>query len=107
MFLRSFLQTACIGQSASLSVLKYAGKLLKNSSLEWTKIGDDLPPPVNPRRANVLTFQSVDDEDFGHYECEVKEAGKTVLTIYQVLSKHEGIDKIITCTLFSYAFCLL
>ncbi len=33
----------------------------------------------------TLTFQSVCEEDFGHYQCEVKEAEKVVLTVHTAL----------------------
>ena len=39
---------------------------------------------------NVFTFQNISEKDFGFYRCEVKEAGKLVLTVYRVLYRDES-----------------
>ncbi len=36
-----------------------------------------------------MTTQSVSEEDLGYYQCEVKEAGKVVLTVYRALYEGE------------------
>ncbi len=38
---------------------------------------------------NIVTFQSLCEEDFGHYQCEVKEAEKVVLTVHIALYREE------------------
>ena len=83
-------QPATVGGSAALEVLKQVRRrALKRFSFDWTIVGDDTPPPVDPSKPNVLTFPSVDEEDLDYYKCEVKEAGKVVLTVYRALYKDE------------------
>ena len=80
-----------MGGSAALEVLKQVRRrALKRFSFDWTIVGDDTPPPVDPSKPNVLTFPSVDEEDLDYYKCEVKEAGKVVLTVYRALYKDES-----------------
>ena len=67
---------------------------LERFSFNWSKVGiDDTQPPTDDCKSNVLTFQSVREEDLGYYQCEVKEmkAGKmvVVLTVYRALYKGE------------------
>ena len=40
----------------------------------------------------TMSFPSVREEDFGHYQCEVKDAaaGKVLLTVYRALYKKEN-----------------
>ena len=63
---------------AKLEVLKFAHE---NFSFHWTKEGSTEQIEVT----NVLTFQSVCEKDLGYYRCEVKEAGRVVLTVYRAL----------------------
>ena len=87
MFL-SFVQPATVGESATLEVLKLVRpRALKRFLFEWSRVGDDTPPHVDPSRPNVLTFQSVDEEDLDYYKCEVKEAGRVVFSVYRALHK--------------------
>ena len=69
------------GRGAKLEVLKFAED---DFSFHWTKEGSrqQIKTTSEP---NVLTFQSVSEEDLGYYRCEVKEAGRVVLTIYRAL----------------------
>ena len=86
-----FMQPATVGESVTLEVLKQVRRrVLKKFSFEWSIVGDDTPPPVDPSRPNTLNFQSVDEEDLDYYKCEVKEAGKVVLTVYRGLYKDES-----------------
>ncbi|XP_064391884.1 uncharacterized protein LOC135339638 isoform X9 [Halichondria panicea] len=82
-------KTASIGQSASLGVLQFMkGQSLERFSFNWSKVGDDnTQPPAHSCKPNILTFQSVREEDLDYYQCEVKEAGKVVLTVYRALYK--------------------
>ena len=84
------MQIASIGQSASLGVLRFMkGKSLERFSFNWSKVGidDTQPPTTHHCKPNNLTFQSVSEEDLDYYQCEVKEAGKVVLTVYRALYK--------------------
>ena len=84
------MQTVSIGQSASLGVLKFMkGQSLERFSFNWSKVGidDTQPPTTHHCNPNYLTFQSVSEEDLDYYQCEVKEAGKVVLTVYRALYK--------------------
>ncbi len=85
------MQTVSIGQSASLGVLKFMkGQSLERFSFNWSKVGiDDTQPPADDCKLNMLTFRSVREEDLGYYQCEVKEAGKVVLTVYRALYEGE------------------
>ena len=66
------------------------GKSLKGFSFNWSKVGDDdTQPPIHACKPNMLTFHSVREEDLGYYQCEVKEAGKMVLTVYRTLYEDE------------------
>ncbi|XP_064391932.1 uncharacterized protein LOC135339650 isoform X3 [Halichondria panicea] len=79
-----------IGQSASLGVLRFKkGQSLERFSFNWSKVGidDTQPPTTHHCKPNYLTFRSVSEEDLDYYQCEVKEAGKVVLTIYRALYK--------------------
>ncbi len=59
---------------------------LEGFSFNWSKVGDDdTQPPTHHCKPNILTFQSVSEEDLDYYQCEVKEAGKVVLTVYRAL----------------------
>ncbi len=82
------MQTVSIGQSASLGVLKFMkGQSLERFSFNWSKVGiDDTQLSTHHRE---LTFQSVSKEDLDYYQCEVKEAGKVVLTVYRALYEGE------------------
>ncbi len=42
-------------------------------------------------KPNTVSFPSVREEDFGHYQCEVKDAaaGKVLLTLYTALYKED------------------
>ena len=53
-------------------------------------MGDDDTAPV-PSKPNTVSFPSVREEDFGHYQCEVKDAaaGKVLLTLYTALYKED------------------
>ena len=86
-----FLQTASIGLSASLEVLQFMkGQSLKTFSFNWSKVGDDdTQLSIHHSKPNMLTFQSVSEEDLDYYQCEVKEAGKVVLTVYRALYEGE------------------
>ena len=80
------MQTVSIGQSASLEVFRFIkGQSLKTFSFNWSKVGDDDTQLSTHHRK--LTFQSVSEEDLDYYQCEVKEAGKVVLTVYRALYK--------------------
>ena len=75
-----------LGGKAKLKVLEYAED---EFSFHWTKEGSrrQIKTTSEP---NVLTFQSVSKEDLGYYRCEVREAGKVVLTVYRALYKDES-----------------
>ena len=78
------MQTVSIGQSASLEVLKFMkGQSLERFSFNWSKVGDDNTQLSTHHRK--LTFRSVREEDLDYYQCEVKEVGKVVLTVYRAL----------------------
>ncbi len=85
------MQAVSIGQSASLGVLRFMKRQsLERFSFNWSKVGDeDTQPPTHHFKPNILTFQSVSEEDLDYYQCEVKEAGKVVLTVYRALYKDE------------------
>ena len=63
-------------------------------SFHWTKSGSrhQIKTTSEP---NVLTFQSVSEKDLGYYRCEVREAGKVVLTVYRALYKDESASRIV------------
>ena len=71
---------------AELEVLKFSKE--DDFSFHWTKEGSrrQIKTTSGP---NILTFQSVGEEDLGYYRCEVKEAGKVVLTVYRALYREE------------------
>ncbi len=71
-------------------MLKFVRNSVEQFSFDWSKVGDDDTPP-RPSKPNTLSFPSVSEEDFGHYQCEVKDvaAGNVVLTVYRALYKEE------------------
>ncbi len=71
-----------------MCVLKFVRNPEEQFSFDWSKVGDDDTALV-PSKPNTLSFQSVSEEDFGHYQCEVKDAaaGKVILTLYTALYK--------------------
>ncbi len=83
------MQTASIRQRASLRVLGFVKRpSLEGFSFNWSKVGiEDTQPPTDSCKPNIVSFQSVSEEDLGYYQCEVKEAGKVVLTVYTALYK--------------------
>ncbi len=79
------LQTKKVGEETKLEVLKFS----KDSfSFHWIKEGQIKTTDDQP---NTLSFPSVKEEDFGHYQCEVKDAaaGKVLLTVYRALYKEK------------------
>ena len=87
----SFVQPAILGESATLEVLKHVRlRDLKRLSFNWTTVGDDTPPSIDPNRPNVLSFKNVNKEDLDYYKCEVKEAGEVVLTVLRALHRDES-----------------
>ena len=72
-----------IGSSAEVKALKFAED---SFVFKWTE--EDSRDSIST--TNVLTFQSVSEEDLAYYRCEVREAGKVVLTVYRVLYKDES-----------------
>ena len=72
-------------------MLKFARKSVDQFSFDWSKVGDDDTALVLSK-PNTVSFQSVREEDFGHYQCEVKDAaaGKVLLTLYTALYKHQS-----------------
>ena len=71
-------------------MLKFVRNPAKQFSFDWSKVGDDNTAPV-PSKPNTVSFPSVREEDFGHYQCEVKDAaaGKVLLTLYTALYKED------------------
>ena len=80
------MQYATPGSCVDLEVLKFSEDTF---SFQWSKVGSkrQIQPSSDP---NVLTFDSVIEKDFGYYRCDVKEAGRVVLTIYRALYKNES-----------------
>ena len=92
-----FIQLACLGARAALSVLKFVKQqFLCEYSFDWSRVGGDTPPPVEFSKPNLVSFQSVSEEHLGYYRCEVREAGKVVLTVYRALYKDESTKSIET-----------
>ncbi len=85
----NFLQTKKVGKEAKLEVLKFAED---GFSFHWTKEGSRRQIKTSDDRPNTLSFPNVREEDFGHYQCEVKDAaaGKVLLTLYTALYKEES-----------------
>ena len=82
------MQHVSIGSSTELEVLKFAeGGFL----FHWSKEGSRRQIKTTDDQPNTLSFQSVREEDFGHYQCEVKNAaaGKVLFTLYTALYKEE------------------
>ncbi|XP_064389446.1 uncharacterized protein LOC135337438 [Halichondria panicea] len=78
-------KTKKVGEETKLEVLKFS----KDSfSFHWIKEGQI---KTTDDRPNTLSFPSVKEEDFGHYQCEVKDAaaGKVLLTVYRALYKEK------------------
>ena len=73
------------GSTALLEVLKFAEN---DFSFHWTKEGSrcQIQSATQP---NVLTFNRVCEGDYGYYRCEVKEAGRVVLTVYRALFEEQ------------------
>ncbi len=85
----NILQTKKVGEEAELEVLKFAED---GFSFHWTKKGSRHQIKTTDDQPNTLSFPSVREEDFGHYQCEVKDAtaGKVLLTLYRALYKEES-----------------
>ncbi len=77
-----------VGEQAKLEVLKFADD---GFSFHWTKEGSKRQIKTSDDQPNTVSFLSVREEDFGHYQCEVKDAaaGKVLLTLYTALYKEE------------------
>ena len=72
-----------VGSGAEVKALKFSEDSFVFS---WTEEGSR----DSISTTNVVTFQSVSEEDLGYYRCEVREAGKVVLTVYRALYKDES-----------------
>ena len=70
------------GSNAALEVLKFTEK---DFSFHWIKVGSRCQIQTNVHPPNVLTFNEVSKKDFGYYRCDVKEAGRVVLTVFRAL----------------------
>ena len=71
------------GSGAELEVVKYADD---DFSFNWTKEGSR----CQIETTSILTFESVSEEDFSYYCCEVKEAERVVLTAYRALYRDKS-----------------
>ncbi|XP_064389126.1 uncharacterized protein LOC135337154 [Halichondria panicea] len=82
-------KTKKVGEEAELEVLKFAEE---GFSFHWTKEGSRRQIKTTDDQPNTLSFPSVREEDFGHYQCEVKDAAaeKVLLTLYRALYKEES-----------------
>ena len=59
-------------------------KYLTRFKFNWSIVGDDGSPPVDPDNPNILTFTCVSEKELlVYFKCEVTEAGKTVLVIHR------------------------
>ncbi|XP_064402010.1 uncharacterized protein LOC135347838 isoform X2 [Halichondria panicea] len=76
----------CLGSRTELEVLKFAED---GFSFHWSKEGSRRQIKTTDDQPNTLSFPSVREEDFGHYQCEVKDAGKVLLTLYTALYKED------------------
>ncbi|XP_064407679.1 uncharacterized protein LOC135352420 [Halichondria panicea] len=78
----------CLGNRTELKVLKFAED---GFSFHWSKEGSRRQIKTTDDRPNTVSFASVREEDFGHYQCEVKDAaaGKVLLTLYTALYKED------------------
>ncbi|XP_064389447.1 uncharacterized protein LOC135337439 [Halichondria panicea] len=81
-------KTKKVGEEAELEVLKFAED---GFFFHWTKEGYRRQIKTTDDRPNTLSFLGVREEDFGHYQCEVKDAaaGKVLLTLYTALYKED------------------
>ena len=65
-------------------------------------------PPVDSSKPNLISIKSVCEKDFGCYRCEVKEAGKVVLTVYRALCRDETIlNSIEASATGTCSFCII
>ena len=68
-----------------------------NFSFHWTKV----TRPKNTTTSvtsNELSIENICEGDFGYYRCEVKEAGKVVLTLYRALYRQDSSKIIVAVT---------
>ena len=81
-------QHMCLGSRTELEVLKFAED---GFSFHWIKEGSRRQIKTTDDQPNTVSFPSVREEDFGHYQCEVKDAaaGKVLLTLYTALYKED------------------
>jgi len=56
----------------------------------WTKEGSRGQIQTGDQ-PSIIRFPEVSEKDFGHYTCEVREAGRIVLTVYKALYKDQGV----------------
>ena len=78
----------CLGSRTELEVLKFAED---GFSFHWSKEGSRRQIKTTVDQPNTVSFPSVREDDFGHYQCEVKDAaaGKVLLTLYTALYKQD------------------
>ena len=69
-----------------LEVLNFTDS--EDFSFLWTKEGCRGQNRATSE-SNSLTFQRVSEKDFGYYQCEVKEAGVVVFTVYRALYEED------------------
>ena len=74
------------GSTATLEVLKFVFAD-SDFSFQWTKKGSR--GQIQTAQPNVLAFNEICEEDLGYYYCEVKEAGRVVLTVYRALLEEQ------------------
>ena len=81
-------QHVCLGSTTELEVLKFAEY---GFSFHWSKEGSRRQIKTTDDQPNTVSFPCVREEDFGHYQCEVKNAaaGKVLLTLYTALYKED------------------
>ena len=85
------LKHARLGDCIKLEALKFAKtKTLEGLSFHWYREGEDTEL-VTLAKPNVLKIQSVTEEDFGQYKCEIKKEGIPYITTYLgLLKQSEG-----------------
>lgn len=88
------LKHATEGKSVCLEVMKASpDATLKTFSFNWIMEGTNQPPVSSADQPNVLTIQSVTEDHYGHYKCEVKKDGELHFTAHKKLQKSKTMYK--------------
>ena len=74
-------------------------------SFHWSKEGSRRQIKTTDDRPNTVSFPSVREEDFGHYQCEVKDAAAGKVLSTQLSTNRTQVSYLTSCKQLYFLRC--